>query len=376
MSANTSIEWTDRTWNPVRGCSLVSEGCRNCYAMKQANRFSGGGQPYEGLTELGPAGPRWTGKIRTVDEALTEPLRWRKPQRVFVNSMSDLFHEGVADEFIDRVFAVMALAQRHTFQILTKRPARMQAYLSDSQRRQRVQSGGEVMRPSRPPAHWYHVSDWSMRLNTWPLPNVWLGVSCENQQTADERIPLLLLTPAAVRFLSCEPLLGPIDLEHIPAGPICPQLPEHRVDVLRAGTWDLRSGFIAKGQPDFINHSDMERLDWVIVGGESGVRPRPMHPDWARTIRNQCTAAGVRFFFKQWGAWQDGSAPPDLGEIVLNDGRHARAVEQFTADDRYRWDKLRPTVMARVGKKAAGRELDGEIWGELPGVDYSRAVHA
>lgn len=174
MSTHSKIEWTDRTWNPIRGCSLVSPGCTNCYAMRQVHRFDHPGGPYEGLTRMTEHGPVWTGKVRVVEEALAEPPSWRKPCRVFVNSMSDLFHEGVPAEFIDRVFAVMQLARRHTFQILTKQPHRMALH--------------------RPPA------------------NVWLGVSVENQATADERIPLLLQTPAAVRFLSVEPLLEAVDL--------------------------------------------------------------------------------------------------------------------------------------------------------------------
>lgn len=183
MSATTKIQWTDRTWNPVRGCSLVSAGCANCYAMKQAHRFSGRGKPYEDLTELGPHGPRWNGNIMLVPEALEEPLRWKTPARVFVNSMSDLFHEDVPIKFISRVWLTMQLAPQHTFQILTKRPERMLAYMREF-------------------GHYEGK----------PLPNVWLGVSVENQATADERIPLLLQTPAAVRFVSAEPLLSPINL--------------------------------------------------------------------------------------------------------------------------------------------------------------------
>lgn len=187
MSATSSIEWTatvhpdgtvtpGKTWNPVRGCSIVSPGCVNCYAMKQAHRFSGQGKPYEGLTKLTSAGPQWTGQVRTVDAALLEPLKWRTPARVFVNSMSDLFHEDVPDEFIDRVFAVMALAP-HTFQILTKRPERMCRYMTTGNRRECVERAVERIRPSRPPAHWYHVSDASLTMSVWPLPNVWLGFS-------------------------------------------------------------------------------------------------------------------------------------------------------------------------------------------------------
>lgn len=172
---STKIQWTDETWNPVRGCSLVSAGCANCYAMKQAHRFGGTDKPYEGLTEIGPQGPRWTGKIRLVPEALWEPLHWKTPRRIFVNSMSDLFHKDVPDHFLAQVGEVIQQAQRfgHTFQILTKRPQRMRDYL---------QKNGRT-----------------------PLHNAWFGVSVEDQATADERIPLLLQTPAATRFISVEP---------------------------------------------------------------------------------------------------------------------------------------------------------------------------
>lgn len=278
MSASTSIEWTDTTWNPVRGCSIVSPGCRSCYAMKQAHRFSGPGKPYEGLTKQTKAGPQWTGKIVTVEEALTEPLSWKKPRRVFVNSMSDLFHEDVPDEFIDRVFAVMALCPQHTFQVLTKRPERMLRYCrtdDSSNREYEPDLDGEATRDaliegsSQALYAKSHSDDPSMWLAVHqPLPNVWLGVSVEDQQRADERIPLLLQTPAAVRFISAEPLLGPIDL-HSP--------------VLEADSDDY--------------------LDWVIVGGESGPGARRCDVSWVRSIAEQCRAAHVPVFVKQLGAF-------------------------------------------------------------------------
>ena len=165
---HSSIQWTDATWNPVRGCSIVSPGCTNCYAMKQAHRFNGLGQPYEGLTRLTSKGPVWTGTIRLVPEALDQPLRWRRPRRIFVNSMSDLFHEDVPEDFLIATFGAMFMANQHIYQILTKRPERMCRFLTDA--------GQWVSNPRR---------------------NIWLGVSCEDQATADERIPLLLQTPAA-----------------------------------------------------------------------------------------------------------------------------------------------------------------------------------
>ncbi len=248
----TNIEWTNETWNPVRGCSIVSEGCRNCYAMHQAHRFSGPGKPYEGLTRSTPSGPKWTGKIRLVPEVLDQPFRWRKPRRVFVNSMSDLFHEDVPPIWVRTVFDKMERAPQHTFQVLTKRPERMLDMLTNN----------------------------SMFLHHrgWPLPNIWLGISCEDQATADERIPLLLQTPAAIRFLSCEPLLGPIDVR--------PFLPHDSGDPAER----------------FLGAVPDKAVDWVIVGGESGPSARPMDLLWAREIVAECQEAGVAVFVKQLGA--------------------------------------------------------------------------
>ena len=269
MSAKTSIQWTDRSWNPVRGCSLVSPGCTNCYAMKMAHRWSGAGQPYERLTRMTEHGPVWTGKIKLIERALEEPLSWKQPARIFVNSMSDLFHEAVSNAFIDLVFLVMAEVQhRHTFQVLTKRPARMLQYCNRP-REQRPQS--------------WHPN--------WPLPNVWLGVSVENQATADERIPILLRTPAAVRFLSVEPLLGPVEL----------------------GDWLID-------------------LDWVIVGGESGPCARACDLAWIRALVIECKKWDVRVFVKQLGANTDWS---ENGWCRLND-RHGGDPAEWPADLRVR----------------------------------------
>jgi protein gp37 len=281
---DTNIEWTDKTWNPLRGCTPVSEGCRNCYAAGVAARFSGPGQSYEGLAQMTERGPRWTGEIREVTDHLQDPLHWRKPSRVFVNSMSDLFHPAVSDEFIAKVFGVMAAASRHTFQVLTKRPQRMADLLADPAFAQRV---GEEFA-------------WGVR--AWPLPNVWLGTSVEDQAAAEARIPHLLRTPAAVRFLSCEPLLGPIDL----VGCGC----------------EGGDGYTnAHTEPDCWRHGRGPCVDWVIAGGESGHGARPMDLAWARSLRDQCNEAGVAFFFKQTGTLaartsskggSDDDIPPDL----------------------------------------------------------------
>jgi protein gp37 len=320
MGAKTGIEWTDATWNPIRGCSRVSEGCRNCYAEAVARRFSGPGMPYEGLAILSRGRASWTGKVAFVEEHLLDPLRWRKPRRIFVNSMSDLFHERVSDEWIDRIFAVMAMCAWHTFQILTKRPKRMLEYLSqvsDEKDTQRWQNAADDLVPNCAV-----VED-----RAWPLENVHLGVSVENQKAADERIPLLLKTPAAVRFISAEPLLGPVDLAELPSAS---GIGRHLDSLSNAGV-DPGALIPAK-------------LDWVICGGESGPRARPMHPDWARSLRDQCTAAGVPFFFKQWGEW-----------VPTTDVK-AAAARGLALDD----------CMSRVGRKAAGALLDGREWKEFP----------
>lgn len=318
MSSGSKIEWTDTTWNPVQGCSLVSEGCKNCYAMKFAHRFSGPGGRYEGLTRLGNHGPTWTGKVRLVPEMLDRPLRWRKPRRVFVNSMSDLFHEGLTDNNIQAVFQAMANARRHTFQVLTKRPERM----------------GDIM------AKWWR-DGLTLRegYTRRPLPNVWLGVSVEDQKNADERIPLLLQTPAAVRFVSAEPLLGPVDLRAYLHDGWC------RVDERIEDGDDPEAGSHPdKGDCICFGESDRYRLNWVIVGGESGHGARPMHPDWARNIRDQCQSANVAFHFKQWGEWIHDERPVP--------SKKTRDLQGFQ--------------MYRVGKKVAGRELDGRTWDEFP----------
>jgi protein gp37 len=299
MADRSAIEWTDATWNPVRGCSRVSTGCERCYAEGQAARFAGPGRPFEGLAEFTPRGPRWTGKIRLVEDALELPLHWRKPRRVFVNSMSDLFHEDVPDEFIAAVFGVMASSPQHTFQILTKRAGRLRRWLAWlEQMAERVAAvfdedpltwrRAHVLRAAalRQGAH-PKASAGDLEERGWPLPNVWLGVSVEDQRAADERIPHLLATPAAVRFLSCEPLLGPVDLG----------------DALSREGAPLDHGGASAEQ-------EVPAIDWVIVGGESGYRARPLEVEWVRSIVEQCRAAGVPAFVKQLGsAWTGPSYP-------------------------------------------------------------------
>lgn len=270
----TAIEWTEETWNPVTGCTKVSAGCDNCYAERITERFHGPGS-FE--------------QIVLHEDRLEKPLRWRKPRTVFVNSMSDLFHADVSKEFIARVFATMALTPRHTFQVLTKRPSRANLVMWDAHFPELVREAVDDILGDYPVT--------PRGVYDWPLPNVWLGVSVEDQETAVKRIPELLRLPAAVRFLSCEPLLSPLTFRWAPWAP-------------------LRGA----------NHLDgLRALDWIIVGGESGLAARPMDDRWVRTIRDECVEAGVPFFFKQWG----GRTP-----------------------------------------KANGRELDGRTWDEMPSVQH------
>jgi protein gp37 len=276
MSDKSQIEWTDATWNPVRGCEKVSPGCAHCYAETFAERFRGvTGHPYEQGFDL-----------RLVPEKLEKPLNWKQPRRVFVNSMSDLFHEAVPDNFIDRVFAVMALCPQHTFQVLTKRAARMRAYFESKTEEPRNGHIHELDLRERIDDAAGEFGACHANLDTsdrWPLPNVWLGVSVENQHFADERIPLLLQTPAAVRFISAEPLLGSIDLWN-----------------LRGGTFDALTG--CGDQERLTVWEDTPRLDWVIVGGESGPGARACQPHWIRSIVRRCRAARVPVFVKQLGS--------------------------------------------------------------------------
>jgi protein gp37 len=361
MADRTKIEWTDATWNPIRGCTRVSEGCRHCYAEVMAARFSDPGQWGHGLARRvalpgGGTDHRWTGKVELVDAALDLPLRWRSPRRIFVNSTSDLFHEKVPDAWIDRVFAVMALAPHHTFQVLSKRPERMREYLTQVDTPARW--AGMALAVS---ARYVPPSPFIFTVGQ-PLPNVWLGTSIEDQATADERIPHLLATPAAVRFLSAEPLLGPVDLQWA--------FPDIRTACChRCG---FRTNAVGGSCP---NDGSALRgdigLDWVIVGGESGPGARPMHPDWARSLRDQCQAAGLPFFFKQWGEWAPDTGPFRASDPIM-EGKVACAVWNGHGWDHHRNCYGPPTTtgdiewMYRLGKKRAGRLLDGREWNEVP----------
>lgn len=258
--AETTIEWATHTWNPIRGCTRFSPGCLNCYAERMAARGLPGlnspttGEPFAVMT---PSGPRWTGKVELIESKLMEPLRWRKPRIIFVNSISDTFHESVPDSWIERIFAVMEACPQHYFLVLTKRAERMRG--------------------------------WFRGIEDWPLPNVGLGVSAEDQQRADERIPHLLVTPAAMRFVSVEPLLGPVNLNRVEyepegSGGTC------FLDVMRG--WGCSAG----------GSWSTGKLDWVIIGGESGPGARPCAVEWVDSLVRQCSDAGVACFVKQLGA--------------------------------------------------------------------------
>jgi protein gp37 len=313
----SKIEWCDCVWNPTRGCSLVSPGCTNCYAMKQAHRFSGPGRAYEGLTRLrDKGGPVWTGKIVLVPEALVAPLTWRRPSRVFVNSMSDLFHEGLTNEQIAAVFGVMAACPKHTFQVLTKRADRMLRWFDWVAR--------------QTPDPWTHCHSEALARDNeeaiidtlskvvigrpWPLPNVWIGVSVEDQPRAEERIPLLLNVPAMVRFLSIEPLLGPVDLRK------WFRLSRFKQD------YDALIGKTPGGEqgiPDHLRWNGVlpQSLHWAIVGGESGNGARSCEIGWIREVVRVAKICGVPVFVKQLGAWPEEHIRPtgasdDGGDMI------------------------------------------------------------
>lgn len=318
MSDRSGIEWCDATWNPVTGCTKVSPGCDHCYAETFAERFRGTpGHYYEHGFD-----------VQLRPDKLDQPLRWRKPRRIFVNSMSDLFHDSVPDEYIAHVFAVMQSCAAHTFQVLTKRHGRMRSLLSGDGFWEAVTDFGHIVMAQRP-----------SRQQLWPdhgqthgfLPNVWLGVSAENQRWFDIRTSALRETTAAVRFVSAEPLLGYID-------------------------------------------ADLTGIDWVIVGGESGRSARPMHPLWARGLRDQCEAAGTAFLFKQRGEWtwnEPGQfrlpTRPYTDRVAV---MHGAGMTAMTKDNDFNpFDRGHPyweTRIERVGKKLAGRELDGRTWDQYP----------
>ena len=314
--ATTSIEWTrgddgaaGMTWNPVTGCNRISDGCTNCYALTMAKRLKAmGAAKYQTDGDPRTSGPGFG--VAVHPDELRKPLTWRKPRKVFVNSMSDLFHAKVPREFIIDVFAVMAATPRHTYQVLTKRPERMARFFTNPELRADVAWRASELAGDGGDARG------RVLYNSWPLPSVWLGTSIESNKHVG-RADALRDTPAAVRFISAEPLLGPLT--------------------------DL----------------DLTGIDWLIAGGESGRGARPMHPDWVRDLRDRCTEAGVAFFFKQFGEWVPtgwlgiGEPHPDRERLIGDPvDEHGHRV-----------------VVERAGKKAAGRLLDGRTWDEYPTAD-------
>ena len=331
--AETKIEWCDRVWNPVTGCSPVSAGCDHCYAARMANRLRGRcGYPKDDPF-----------RVTLHPEKLELPLHWKKPQKIFVNSMSDLFHDDVPFEWVDKVFATISLAWRQTFIILTKRPERMKQYItSDRLNHKRI-----------------GYSQFGKLLN-WPLKNLWLGVSIEDQQTANERTPLLLLTPAAKRLVSVEPMLGTVNVK------------KYLRYYCDCGICNFCNG---GNSPDMI--------DWVICGGETGPSARPMHPDWVRSLRDQCAAANVPFFFKSWGEWLPISQMAGDAESLYYprpeyDPNASRKCKCQTGSLQFSGNLLPVGSLGawgsgsmqtfKVGKKAAGALLDGQECRQFPEV--------
>ncbi|MEU6016917.1 phage Gp37/Gp68 family protein [Streptomyces sp. NPDC047515] len=369
MATDTTIEWADKTWSPIIGCDRVSAGCDGCYAISTARIRSANPNPkvadaFAGTVDRINDRLDWTGRINQLEDRLTQPLHWKKPRKVFVNSMSDLFHKNVTDDFIAQVLAVIALTPQHTYQLLSKRHARMRTVLTDActcgnghapgvHLRSRMAWAVSNANPNRIPGL---PDDAEQRVYNapWPLSNLWLGVSVENQQWADIRIPALLNTPAAIRWISAEPLLGPIDLTNV-----------DRMNVLRGDDTGYENG---------LHWVDGPTIGWVVAGGESGPKARPAHPDWFHTLRDQCQAADVPYLFKQWGDWTDRAALTGDQRATAPVWDEKRVTYVHPADGRTQdhgaWGVNGHTegwaTVQRVGKKAAGRDLDGRTWDQYP----------
>lgn len=357
MADGTKIEWTDATWNPITGCSVVSPGCTNCYAMKLAGTRLKHHPTRAGLTTDSKAGPVWNGQVRFNEGMLLDPLKWRRPRMIFVCAHGDLFAESVPDEWIDQVFGVMMIAQHHTFQVLTKRPARMYEYICKDRSKFEIHRHAYSLWTTRKPA----LLD---RIDRWPLPNVWLGVSVEDQKRAEERIPVLLETPAEIRWVSAEPLLGPVDLTQL-AQPNA-GAGHYWVNALVEDQmgWFADERATRPTPKDDLAFSELPRLDWVVAGGESGPGARPMHPDWVRSLRDQCAAADVPFLFKQWGEYLPAIDRDRDDPDWRRDYSHTYADDQpdmawLNIDGGCGFHGARFHVMQRVGKRVAGRLLDG-----------------
>ena len=355
MAETTDIEWTrsadgspGATWNVVTGCSVATPGCTNCYAMRLAGTRLQHHASRVGLTMDTKAGPVWTGEVRFNEQWLTQPLTWRRPRKIFAAAHGDLFHEAVPDDVLDRVFAVMALCPQHTFQVLTKRAGRMRSYMTAPSRKRAI--AARVMCISELRAREVGSHKGRIALDHFsrcfagsgPFPNIWFGVSVEDQRRADERIPDLLATPAAVRWISAEPLLGPVSLSAIP-------VPGDDGQHMHALYGHEHAGMVGQ----CVDWTPP--LDWVVVGGESGPGARPMQPAWARSLRDQCAAAATPFLFKQHGSW--------LARSQGADDETCKRFPHIGSGDGQ-------DVLYRVGKKAAGRLLDGEQHDGMPAAHH------
>ena len=309
----SKIEWTQRTWNPIAGCTKVSPGCEGCYALRMAWRLAHNpntaSRYKEVVTKTEGGKVNWTGVLKELPETLHLPLEVKKPTIWFVNSMSDLFHENLPFEVIDRVYDVMDACPQHTFQVLTKRPSRMLKYY-----------------------HWKQDGN-GLKFGRWPLANVWIGTSMEDQKRAGERLKALLNTPAVVRFVSCEPLLGSVSLGKALATEV--------TDIVKGALHNL--------------------LHWVIVGGESGPNARPMHPKWATDLLDECQEIDIPFFFKQWGEWAPVTYIADGGKpcLLVSTSKNECLLP-------FNEERNHDVNMKKVGKKKSGRLLDGREWNEMP----------
>lgn len=391
MAENLKIEWTDATWNPITGCTKISPGCTNCYAERMSKRLAGRyGYPADE--------PFKPGIVH--DKALYEPIKWKKPRKVFVCSMGDLFHEKVNFHDIDLIVSLVALLPQHQFLFLTKRPMRMKEYFA-GERDEGITSGyiQEITRASGGrgdkqfryfPGIWQRIEP--PKTWQWPLPNLWLGVTVCNQAEADEKIPVLLDTPAAGRFVSVEPMLGPVDFRqwlvkdrfYTAKCPRCGWIgsSEHCGS---SDYWSQDGCECPKCCTECDDFSDDRKLDWMICGGETGPDARPLHLDWVRSLRGQCQESDTPFFFKQWGEYgptaeniQTGDSvfrmfdseshwvnkasswmrPGDvcidaIGKICRNGGDFGKASYPVV-------------IVRRVGKKNSGCLLDGKEFKEFP----------
>ncbi len=348
--SKSKIEWTEHTWNFLIGCDKVSAGCKNCYAIpnswiRQHNPKMA--EKFEGVVKKNANGTlNWTGRVNLHEPSLVIPIKMKQPTIFFVNSMSDLFHESVSNEILDRAFTIMEIEDRHTYQILTKRPKRMYEYCKT-----------RYMDKNR------------------PMPkSIWLLVSVEDQASANERVHWLTQIPSAVRGISAEPLLGHVDLQRVQANPADDEKGEkHFFDAFR--DYPMYEEENEDGSNDITDGPGIYPINWVIVGGESGRDARPMHPMWAKYLRDQCQENEVSFFFKQWGEHQWGSSAKGKNIIVLTNGdndNYGKINPNDLADRNRNWHALDPTVMSKVGKKESGNFLGGRIYLEMPLVKHDR----